>query len=175
MHIKDGIKSTWKNKDVSMAGLLASLLGPLWNMPPSSPTANTVLAFLYLPSGCWYPESGGVSASTGGGVRGAGREEWLLCQHVESAATGPDAPAEQGNVGVALSPSGSGSAPRADSRTSHHLQPEVRQLLLLARFKILCVSIVSNSLKDTRTFNRQNSCRKEAHSYLQFTWNESKM
>lgn len=39
------------------------------------------------------------------------------CQHVESAAMGPDAPAEQGNVGVALSPSGSGSAPRPDSRT----------------------------------------------------------
>lgn len=79
MHVKDGIKSTWTKQDVSKAGSLASLLGPFWNMPPESSTANTALAFLYLPVGRWYPESRGVSASAGAGVPRAGREELLLC------------------------------------------------------------------------------------------------
>lgn len=48
---------------------------------------------------------------------GAGWEERLLYSNMQSQQLwSPAAPAEQGNVGVALSPSGSGSAPRADSR-----------------------------------------------------------
>lgn len=70
MHVKDGIKSTWTKQDVSKAGSLASVLGPFWNMPPESSTANNALAFLYLPAGRWYPESRGVSASAGTGVHG---------------------------------------------------------------------------------------------------------
>lgn len=111
MHIKDGVKSTCKKKDVSMAELLASLAGSLLEY--------ATLVFHYKHYTCLsLPDSRGAFASAGGGVRGAGREEWLLRANMWSQQLQrPDAPAEQGNVGVALSPSGSGSAPRADSRT----------------------------------------------------------
>ena len=43
--------------------------------------------------------------------------------------SGPETAAEEGNVGVALSPSGAGSAQELTQASTPHVQPEARQLL----------------------------------------------
>lgn len=121
--LKGGTKSTWNKKDVSMAELPASLLLPIGNTPLEPPIPNIAPSFLYLAQAAgrsWARRNvcvwGRDCAEAQGGRSGCRPPRCGV------SSCGPETAAEEGDVGVALSP-------QLTQAFTCHGQPEARQLL----------------------------------------------